>query len=189
MFSDFFKLGLEHILDPNGYDHILFVTVLCALYEPKQWKKILILVTAFTLGHSLTLALAALDLIHVNPSLIEWLIPVTIIITGIFNIVSVSKNIDNQSVMLNYLLALGFGLIHGLGFSNYFKAILGNDESIVHPLFAFNVGVEAGQIFIVTIVMAIAYIMMNFLKLPKKYWTIPISLLAISVAGYLLNQR
>ena len=189
MFSDFFKLGLDHILDPNGYDHILFVTVLCALYEIKQWKKILILVTAFTLGHSLTLALAALDIVNVNSTLIEWLIPVTIIITGIFNLVSTRKNIDNQNVLVNYLLALGFGLIHGLGFSNYFKAILGNEESVVQPLFAFNIGVEAGQIFIVTIVMTIGYVLMNLFRLPKKYWTIPISLIAILLSIYLLSQR
>lgn len=189
MFSDYFKLGLDHILDPNGYDHILFVTVLCALYEPKQWKKILILVTAFTIGHSLTLALSALDIVQINPTLIEYLIPITIILTGIFNILSVKKNIENQNVMFNYLLALGFGLIHGLGFSNYFKAILGKEENILQPLFAFNVGVEVGQIFIVAIVMVLGFMLMHLLKLPKKYWTIGISIIAIGVAGYLLTQR
>lgn len=190
MFYDYFKLGIDHILDPNGYDHILFVTTLCALYRPEQWKKLVILVTAFTIGHSLTLALAALDMVSVNPILIETLIPVTIILTGLFNIYTITKSHENdKNVMFNYILSLGFGLIHGLGFSNYFKAILGNEESIVKPLFAFNLGVEAGQIIIVVFVSAIAFLLLNIFKLPKKYWTITISLVAILVAGYLLSQR
>lgn len=190
MFYDYFKLGIDHILDPNGYDHILFVTTLCALYRPEQWKKLVILVTAFTIGHSLTLALAALDMVSVNPVLIEILIPVTIILTGLFNIYTVTKSHENdKNVMFNYILSLGFGLIHGLGFSNYFKAILGNEESIVKPLFAFNLGVEAGQIIIVVFVAAVAFLLLNIFKLPKKYWTITVSLVAILVAGYLLSQR
>lgn len=190
MFSDYFKLGIDHILDPNGYDHILFVTVLCAIYNVSQWKRMLILVTAFTVGHSLTLALSALDLVNIDAGLIEKLIPITIILTGIFNIYSVMKNTtDDKNVMWNYSLALGFGLIHGLGFSNYFKAILGREESIVKPLFAFNIGVEAGQIAIVALVMALGFVVMNLLKLPKKYWTIPISVLGIIVASWLLSDR
>lgn len=190
MFADYLKLGLDHILDINGYDHILFVTVLCALYDPIQWKKILILVTAFTIGHSLTLALAALGIVHVNPTLIERLIPITIMLTGIFNIMTITKKaLNNSNVMYNYGLALGFGLIHGLGFSNYFSAILGHEESIIKPLFAFNIGVEVGQIFIVAMVMGLGFLMMNVINLPKKYWTITISLVAIVVAGYLLMDR
>ena len=105
MFYDYFKLGIDHILDPNGYDHILFVTTLCALYRPEQWKKLVILVTAFTIGHSLTLALAALDMVSVNPVLIEILIPVTIILTGLFNIYTVIKSHENdKNVMFNYIL-------------------------------------------------------------------------------------
>lgn len=190
MFSDYLQLGLDHILDPNGYDHILFVTVLCALYHPDQWKKILILVTAFTLGHSLTLALSALDMVTIEPIIIERLIPISIIITGLFNIFSVSKDLKNDSnIKLNYLLALGFGLIHGLGFSNYFKAILGNEESIIQPLFAFNVGVEVGQVAIVAVVMGLGYLWMSVGKFSKKYWTIAISVIGIIVASYLLSQR
>jgi len=190
MFNDYFKLGIDHILDPNGYDHILFVTTLCALYRPEQWRKLVILVTAFTLGHSLTLALSGLDMVSVNPVLIERLIPITIILTGIFNIYVISKNNENDTkVMFNYIISLGFGLIHGLGFSNYFKAILGNEESIVKPLFAFNIGVEVGQIVIVALVIVLAYLLLNVFRLQKKYWTITISLLAILVAGYLLAQR
>ena len=190
MFFDYLKLGLDHILDPNGYDHILFVTVLCALYDPKQWKKILLLVTAFTLGHSLTLALAALDIISINPSLIELLIPITIIITAIFNIYIMSKNqASDKNIHFNYFIALIFGLIHGLGFSNYFRAILGSENSILKPLFAFNIGVELGQIVIVSLVLGLGFLLINVLQVSKKYWTFSISMIAILVAGYLLVER
>ncbi|MBC7884956.1 MAG: HupE/UreJ family protein [Saprospiraceae bacterium] len=189
MFSDYLRLGIDHILDTEAYDHILFVTVLCALYDPSLWKRILVLVTAFTIGHSLTLALSSLDLVQINPSLVETLIPVTIILTGIFNIYSVTiSDKHHRMVMFNYILALGFGLIHGLGFSNYFKAILGKEESVVQPLFAFNIGVELGQIVIVSIVMALAFVVLHLLKIQKKYWTIPVSLFSIVVATYLLSK-
>lgn len=189
MFSDYLKLGMDHILDPNGYDHILFVTVLCALYQTSQWKKVIILVTAFTLGHSLTLAMASLDLVSFNPTLIEILIPITIILTGFYNLSTLFSDLRiDKGVPFHYLLALLFGLIHGLGFSNYFKAIMGTEDSILMPLFAFNVGVEVGQIFIVTIVMALGYLLSDIFKLPKKYWTGTISVMAIIVATYLLYR-
>ena len=187
MFSDYLSLGLDHILDTNGYDHILFIATLCAFYVPNQWRKILILVTAFTIGHSLTLALSALETVSINVTLIETLIPITIILTGLFNIFAFRKSeTGNQNVYLNYLIALGFGLIHGLGFSNYFKAILGKEESIIQPLLAFNIGVEIGQIIIVAVVMTLAFVVINILKADKKYWTIPMSILGIVVATYLL---
>ena len=178
---------MDHILDPNGYDHILFVTVLCALYQTSQWKKVILLVTAFTLGHSLTLAMASLNLVSFNPTLIETLIPITIILTGSYNLFTLFRDsrID-KGVRLHYLLALLFGLIHGLGFSNYFKAIMGSEDSILMPLFAFNVGVEVGQIFIVTLVMALGYLLSDIFKFPRKYWTGTISVMAIMVATYLL---
>lgn len=189
MFYDFFNLGIEHILDPNGFDHILFVTVLCALYSISEWKKILVLVTAFTIGHSLTLALAALDIVRIDADLIEMLIPITIILTGVFNIVTVMRNQSSErNVRFNYFLALFFGLIHGLGFSNYFRAIMGKSQEIIKPLFAFNVGVEVGQVVIVSVVLVLGYILMYYLKLPKKYWTIGISIIAILVATWLLLQ-
>ena len=116
-FSLYYGLGLDHILDVNGYDHILFVIVLCALYQTSDWKKILILVTSFTLGHSITLALATLRVISVNPELIEFLIPVTIVITAISNLFTRDGKVSDGKVWRNYLYAGFFGLIHGLGFS------------------------------------------------------------------------
>ena len=169
MFTDYLKLGMDHILDPNGYDHILFVTVLCSLYSPEEWKKLVILVTAFTLGHSLTLGLAAFDVVSFSPELVEILIPVTIILTGVYNILIVRRqNEALRSFHLNYLLATGFGLIHGLGFSNFFKAMMGRTEEIIKPLFAFNLGVEVGQLLVVGILLVLGYFIIKIFKLKKS---------------------
>ena len=155
-----------------------------------KWKKILILVTAFTVGHSLTLALAALNIVKVNPSLIETLIPVTIILTGVYNIFRVMAAGNSKgNVAFNYALAGFFGLIHGLGFSNYFRAILGKEESIVKPLLAFNAGVEVGQIIMVSLLMAVSYVFVMQLKTPKKMWTLTISAVGIYMAAYLLGGK
>lgn len=187
MFSSFIELGFEHILDPKGYDHILFVAVLCALYEWSEWKKIIILVTAFTVGHSLTLGLSSLSLINIDATLIETLIPITIILTAVYNIfVVLRQKKDTQNLTTHYLMALGFGLIHGLGFSNYFKALMGEEESIFMPLLAFNIGVELGQLIIVATIFVLGFLVVGLLKLNKSYWTLGISSMAIVVSGYLL---
>src|SRR5690606_22255662 len=124
-FQLYFGLGKDHILDPNGYDHILFVIALCIVYTLREWKKVLILVTAFTVGHSVTLALATLEVISVNASLIEFLIPVTIFITAASNIFRTQEGATVRAMQLNYAYAMIFGLIHGMGFSNYLRSILG----------------------------------------------------------------
>jgi len=183
-------LGFDHILDWNGYDHILFITVLCALYSPVQWKKILILVTAFTVGHSITLALSSLDIVTFQSQIIEICIPVTIVLTAIFNILTALKDKEaTKGIMVNYLLAGGFGLIHGLGFSNYFKAILGREESIVQPLLAFNIGVEIGQIVIVVLILLLSYVVLKILKIPIKYWTVIVSLIGIIVSMQMIIDK
>jgi hypothetical protein len=193
MFGDYLILGFEHILDLNGYDHILFVTVLCALYTPAEWKKVLFLVTAFTIGHSLTLALSSLDMIAVNSQWIERAIPITIILTGITNIYSARNNAGMQEkqqiVPLQYVITTVFGLIHGMGFSNYFKAILGKEASIFQPLLAFNLGVELGQLIIVSLFLTFTFVVINLGNVRRSYWTIPVSALSALVAVYLLLQR
>src|SRR5687767_1448094 len=157
-FGIYFSLGKDHILDySNGYDHILFVIALCALYQMRDWKQVLILVTAFTLGHSLTLALSTLDIISVRADLIELLIPVTILITAVSNIFRKEDNLSTRDLQINYFYAGFFGLIHGLGFSTYLKAILGKNQSIVSQLFAFNIGLEFGQIIIVGIFLVASF--------------------------------
>ncbi|WP_411273906.1 HupE/UreJ family protein [Daejeonella sp.] len=171
-FELYFQLGINHILDIGGLDHILFVVVLCSLYPPGDWKKIIFLVTAFTIGHSVTLALATHNLINVNAPLIEFLIPLTIAITAISNLLN--PQIKN-GLQLNYLFAFFFGLIHGLGFSNYLKALLGNEVSILNPLFAFNIGLEAGQLIIVASFLIFSSLPLIWFKVKQRDWTIVIS--------------
>jgi len=178
------ELGFDHILDPQGYDHILFVVALAAIYVIKEWKQVLILVTAFTIGHSVTLALASLNIVKINTALVEILIPITIILTCIFNMIP--KSSHHISLKWNYILALGFGLIHGLGFSTYFKAILGKEESIVYPLFAFNVGVELGQVVIVSLVMYASWIFVNLIQMKRRYWNYSISFMILLWSVWLL---
>src|SRR3954468_7303126 len=159
-FRPYFDLGKEHILDyVNGYDHILFIVALCALYLFRDWKRVFVLITAFTIGHSITLALATFDVIKVNAKLIEFLIPLTIFITAFSNLFKDEENLDGRLIHLNYAYALFFGLIHGLGFSYQLKAILGRNSNVVTQLFAFNVGLEAGQIIIVVIFLTIGFIL------------------------------
>ena len=174
-FSLYYGLGFDHILDINGYDHILFVIVLCVLYQSTDWKKVLILITAFTVGHSITLALATLQIVRVNADLIEFLIPVTILITAISNLTTREDRIAEGKIWRNYMYAGFFGLIHGLGFSNYLRALLGKDETIILQLFAFNVGLEVGQIIIVGLFMAISFIFVNIGGVSRRDWKMIIS--------------
>jgi hypothetical protein len=191
MFMDeiwlYFSIGWEHIVSINALDHILFVTALAAIYIFKDWKKVLILVTAFTIGHSLTLALSVYDIIRVNDKVVEFLIPVTILITGVFNLFQ--KDFSPKSLQLNYFFALFFGLIHGMGFANSIRFMLANNESIGWPLFSFNVGLEAGQIVIVLIILSLSYLLINLLKLRRKIWVIFLSSIVILVSLYMIIER
>lgn len=164
----FFELGREHIADLSGYDHILFIAALCIGYLPKDWKKILILVTAFTVGHSITLALSALDAVTVSAEWIEFLIPVTIMITALINILRKDAERKQRVVSLEFFLASFFGLIHGLGFSNYLKSLLGKDTSIINQLLAFNIGLEIGQLLIVVAVLLLSVICIQGFKFPRR---------------------
>lgn len=178
-FELYFRLGTNHILDLSGFDHILFVVVLCSLYSIADWKRILILITAFTIGHSLTLALAIFQLVSVNSDLVEFLIPVTIAITAAGNVLNPKTS---KGVQVNYFFAIFFGLIHGLGFSNYLKALLGNEESVLNPLFAFNIGLEAGQLLIVLIFILFSLILLKIFKINRRQWTIVTSSIILGMA-------
>lgn len=163
----YFGLGKDHIADLNGYDHILFVAALCLGYLPRDWKKILILVTAFTIGHSITLALSALNLVNVSIEWVEFLIPVTIVLTALFNTRSL-KGFEERNMKVVYGLTTFFGLIHGLGFSNYLKSLLGKDSSIISQLLAFNLGLEVGQIIIVAIILLLSVICVRVLGIDRR---------------------
>jgi hypothetical protein len=188
-FKVYFQEGREHILDYQfGYDHILFVVALCALYLMRDWKRILILVTAFTIGHSITLAMAALGIIPVNEKLVEFLIPVTIFITAVSNMFKNEEGLDGSKIHFNYAFALLFGLVHGLGFSNYFRALLGKEKSIVSPLFAFNVGLEVGQIIIVVIFLTLSFIVVDLFGVSRRDWKLIISSAIAGIALMLIKD-
>jgi hypothetical protein len=178
MFAQYLQLGFQHIADLAAYDHILFIVALCAIYRLSEWKKVAILVTAFTIGHSVTLALAALDIIRFPQAWIEFLIPVTIVATAVYNLVAhrdtgeSSEGIFNRRLQLNYLFALLFGLIHGMGFSNFFRALLlpGEESELAAQLFAFNIGVELGQLAIVAVILTVSFLVFSILRMRQLHW-------------------
>ena len=172
-FLFYLQLGWEHIISSDALDHQLFILALVAIFSFKDLKKVLILVTAFTIGHSVTLALSAFDIIRFPSNWIEFLIPCTIVFTALDNLIF-SKNVE-KLIKLNYFLALFFGLIHGMGFANSVRMMLAQEQSITIPLFGFNVGLEIGQIAVVIIVLSIFYLLSTFLKIKKKHWILLVS--------------
>ncbi len=189
-FLIYLRLGYDHITDPGGYDHILFVIALCAVYRIQQWRQVLILVTAFTLGHSITLALATLRLIRYSTDLIELLIPVTILITAVSNFFFRDRSDRSAAPAVTqpwrYGLALAFGLIHGMGFSNYLRSLLGREADILSPLLAFNIGLELGQLLIVSFVLAISYVLLSLARVAQLRWVLIVSGIVAGMAISLL---
>jgi hypothetical protein len=161
------QIGFNHIANLSGMDHILFVAALCIRYQLSDWKKWLLLVTAFTIGHSITLVLSVFNFIEFSTNWIEFLIPVTILITSISNMF-VKKFSFNARFPIIYFFALFFGLIHGLGFSFYLKSLLGMQQNVVPALLAFNLGLEIGQILIVMAILVISFIFVTLLKAPRR---------------------
>ena len=181
-FEFYLKLGFEHIANLNGYDHILFLVVLCAVYQISQWRNILILVTAFTIGHSITLFIVSLDFFSIPSRIIKLLIPMTILITSLQNVINI-KQIENSTRMgKNYFMALFFGLIHGMDFSNYFKALIMSPDEIVIPLLGFNIGIELGQLLIVLFIVLISFIFLNIIKIKHLKWNLFISGAAFGIS-------
>lgn len=183
----FFSLGWHHIISTTALDHILFITALSAIYIFRDWKKVLILVTAFTIGHSLTLALSVYDVIRINNKLVEILIPCTIVITAAFNFSQ--KDFIQKKIQLNYFFALFFGLIHGMGFANSIRFMLPRDETIAIPLLSFNVGLEAGQIVIVLLILLLSYLFITLVNIPRKIWVYLLSAVALIASIQMIVER
>jgi hypothetical protein len=184
----YFKMGLHHVLDFNAYDHVLFLIVLTVVFSFHQFKKVLWLVTLFTIGHSITLALSAFGILNVYMKLIEFLIPVTIFIAGAMNVFTAKKAAGGKQ-NINLILALLFGFIHGLGFSNYFKMMIGKGENKVIPLLEFSLGIEAAQVIIVVGVLCIALILQNFFKVSKRDWILVCSSIVIGFTIQMMLNR
>lgn len=168
-------------MDLSGFDHILFIIVLTGIYLLKDWKRILVLTTAFTIGHSLTLALSIRGSTLISTSLVELLIPITILATAILNY----KKPEAKLEALEYIITLVFGLVHGLGFSNYLKSLLGKNSNVISELFAFNVGLEVGQLIIIAAVLVVSFSFIKVLKLRENTWrqvlTFAVGLAAIAM--------
>jgi hypothetical protein len=181
-------MGLFHVLDIRAYDHILFLIVLAIVYQFKQWTKVLWLITLFTIGHSITLALSAYGIININSNLVEFLIPLTIFITGLMNVLTAKKasvGKENQ----NLFFALFFGLIHGLGFSNYFKIMIGKTSDKLVPLLEFAIGVEAAQVIIVLVILLIGTLAQSILGVNRRDWILVISSIVIGFAFQMMINR
>ena len=187
----YINLGFQHISDLAGYDHILFLLALCAVYSIDQWRRLFILVTAFTVGHSITLALSSFGWVVIPSHIIEFLIPVTILITAIRNVaVPTSDQLtDDQGNMIgHYLVALCFGFIHGMGFSNYFRALMMDSSSITIPLLGFNLGIEIGQLLVVSIIVIVASLVVKFAQVKHSDWNLFISGAAAGISLVLMND-
>lgn len=172
-FIFYLNLGWEHIISLDALDHQLFVLALIAVYSYQDWKKILVLVTAFTIGHSVTLALSILDVFRVPSAWVEFLIPLTIVLTALDNILM--KNKKQTLMRANYYLAAIFGLIHGMGFANTARVMIAKSQSIAIPLLGFNIGLELGQIFIVCAILVLLFILLSVFKVNKKDWVLFVS--------------
>ena len=187
-FTLYLKLGLYHVLDWQAYDHILFLIALAVIYNFTNWKKVLWLITLFTIGHTITLSLAAYNIISINIEIVEFLIPVTIFITALVNVVTLKKS-KQKSSNINLIFAFFFGLIHGLGFSNYFKMLMDDTESKLLPLLEFALGIEIAQVIIVLGILILGYIAQNFFRVSKRDWVLVLSSIVIGVVIPMLAER
>lgn len=189
------RLGATHIADLAGYDHILFVSALAVSYPPTAWRRLALLVTAFTVGHSLTLALSTLGWVRLSSTWVETLIPATILVTAGLQAwahrrpTRLAAPNDAGPLGLRFVLATGFGLVHGLGFSTFLKALLGAEESLVLPLFAFNVGLELGQLVILAAVLLLGEVTTRALGVSRRAWVLFVAAVTGSVATMLLVER
>ncbi|MDP5197976.1 HupE/UreJ family protein [Flavobacterium sp. DG2-3] len=178
----YFQIGLKHVLDINAYDHVLFLIALTVPYLFKDWKRIFLLVSLFTIGHTLALILSVYGIITIKVDLVEFLIPITILVTALYHLFTAGKTSKNDGVNLVFFITLFFGIIHGLGFSNYFKTILGGSAtSKLLPLGEFALGIEAAQLVVVFVVLVISYIVQTVFRFSKRDWALVMSAFIIGV--------
>jgi len=184
----YFRLGLEHVLDWLAYDHILFIIVLVAAYSFSSWKRVLWLVSIFTIGHTLSLFLSVYDLVKVNAAWVEFLIAITILFTALYNILSAKKREHQRNIIVLYFSTAFFGIIHGLGFSRYFKMIFPDSSSKFLPLLEFALGIEAAQITVVLSVLILSFILQNVFRVTRRDWILVISAIVIGILFPILKD-
>jgi hydrogenase/urease accessory protein HupE len=194
VFFTYLGLGFKHITDLSGYDHMLFVLALCTPYSLENWKKVLSLITAFTVGHSIALALAVFKLVNIESSLVEFLIPLTIFISALINLTRIKPNYAanasaSSDLVSGLLLVSFFGLIHGLGFSNYLQSLLGQEQSIFWPLLSFNIGLEIGQILIIAAIFVFTTLLTHKLSVKRRDLIIGLSCLVLGLSINLIIEK
>lgn len=184
MFQNFWfnvEYGINHVLDPNGYDHVLFLMVLAVPYLFKDWKRVLLLVTMFTLGHTLSLVLAAYGVVSVDGKLVEFLIPVTILIAAVYNVFTAGKNDRGKKVGLLFFTTLFFGLIHGLGFAREFKMFAGQSQNKIELLIEFALGIEIAQVIIVFVVLFLGFLFQTIFRFSRRDWVMVLSAIVVGL--------
>ncbi len=193
MLDDFWfnlQYGINHVLDINAYDHVLFLIVLTVPYMFKDWKRILLLVSVFTLGHTLSLVLATYDVVSVSANLVEFLIPVTILVAALFNVFTSGKGAQKEKVGILFITTLFFGLIHGLGFAREFRMLVGQEDSKLLPLLTFAMGIEIAQVIIVFMVLFLGFLCQTIFRFSKRDWIIVISSIVVGlVIPMLINSE
>ncbi|WP_369766075.1 HupE/UreJ family protein [Flavobacterium sp. WC2429] len=178
----YFQIGLKHVLDIHSYDHVLFLIALAVPFSFRDWKRIILLVSLFTIGHTMALILSVFGIIAIKVNVVELLIPITILVTALFNLFTAGKSNKKESINLVFFIVLFFGIVHGLGFSNYFKSILGGTAtSKLLPLGEFSLGIESAQIVVVFIVLVLSYIVQTIFRFSKRDWTLVMSAFIIGV--------
>ena len=183
----YLKLGWQHIISIDAWDHILFIIVLSIIYRFEEWRKVLILVTAFTIGHALTLVLSVLDIVRFPPDWVEFLIPCTIMATAVANLFQ--RDFTTRGLRANYFLALGFGLIHGMGFANTIRFTLAREQNLGWSLFGFNLGLEFGQIFVVLLGLALTGLVTGRFGLKRSWWVYGVSGIVFAIAFQMAFER
>ena len=172
----YFNIGLKHVLNINAYDHVLFLLALSVPYDFKDWRRILLLVSLFTLGHTLALLLSVFEIVFIKGNIVELLIPITILITAFFNVFNSGKSSKKESVTFTAFVTIFFGIIHGLGFSNYFKSILaGNATDKLLPLLDFALGIEIAQIIVILAALLLSFVVQTLFHFSKRDWTLTMS--------------
>lgn len=186
----YFQIGLQHVLDIHAYDHVLFLMALAVPFTFKDWQRILVLVSLFTIGHTTALLLSVYEIIVIKVNVVEFLIPITILLTAVYNLFTAGKTSKKESLNLVFFITLFFGIVHGLGFSNYFKTLLGGSANAkLVPLLEFALGIEVAQIAVVGVVLILAYIFQTFFRFSKRDWVLTASAFIIGVVVPLIVEN
>lgn len=194
MFGVYFGFGFAHLLDARAYDHLLFLAVLCAGCDPARWRETLVLVTAFTVGHTASLALAVLDVVRAPSAWVEFLVLATVVAAAAANVAPYVRrasfsSVERRAQRVKYLVVLVFGAVHGLGFSNFLRTVLGNERNLFVPLVSFNLGLEAAQLAVAGTMTLLALWAVRTLRVSPRAWTLGLSLSAGLVAAVAAVRR